>query len=71
MPKTVNLRNLPDDVIRRAKSCAALRGQTLKDFVLTAIEKATAADMQIPAPMAMSMMRIEGKRRTRKETKRG
>jgi hypothetical protein len=67
MTKTVNLRNLPDDLVRRAKSCAALRGQTLKDFVLTALEKATEADTPILAPMAMSMMRTESKRQTRKK----
>ncbi len=66
MPKTINLRNLPDDLVRRAKSCAALRGLTLKDFVLTALEKATEINAPLPAPMAMSMMKTEGKRRAGK-----
>jgi hypothetical protein len=67
MPKTVNLRNLPDDLVRRAKSCAALRGQTLKDFVLVALEKATELDVPNPAPMAMAMMRTESRRRTKRK----
>jgi hypothetical protein len=31
---------IPDDIHRRAKAAAALRGQTLKDFVTEAIEAA-------------------------------
>lgn len=38
--KTVNLRDVPDDLVRRAKICAALRGLSLKDFILQAIERA-------------------------------
>ena len=45
--KTINLRDLPEDIVRRAKACAALHGITLKDFVVQAITKATEAD--IPA----------------------
>jgi uncharacterized protein (DUF1778 family) len=45
--KTINLRDLPEDLVRRAKACAALHGMTLKDFVIQAIAKATEAD--IPA----------------------
>jgi plasmid stability protein len=51
--KTINLRDLPEDLVRRAKACAALHGMTLKDFVIRAIHKATLED--IPAtglPMA-------------------
>ena len=65
MPKTVNLRDLPDELVRKAKSRAALQGITLKDFVRTAIEKATD---EVPfAPIAMSMIQTEPKRRTRKK----
>lgn len=32
---------IPDDLHRRAKSAAALKGQTLKDFVSDAIDVAT------------------------------
>ena len=45
--KTINLRDLPEDLVRRAKACAALNGITLRDFVIRAIEKATEQD--IPA----------------------
>jgi hypothetical protein len=45
--KTINLRDLPEELVRRAKACAALHGMTLKDFVIHAITKATEAD--IPA----------------------
>jgi hypothetical protein len=38
--KTINLRDLPEDLVRRAKACAALAGMTLRDFVITAITKA-------------------------------
>jgi predicted DNA binding CopG/RHH family protein len=45
--KTINLRDLPEELVRRAKACAALNGITLRDFVIRAIEKATEQD--IPA----------------------
>ena len=31
---------IPDDLHRRAKAAAALRGQSLKDFVIAALEEA-------------------------------
>jgi predicted HicB family RNase H-like nuclease len=37
--KVLNLRGLPDDLIRRAKSAAALEGITLKDWVMKAISE--------------------------------
>jgi uncharacterized protein (DUF1778 family) len=37
--KALNLRAVPDDLIRRAKSAAALEGKTLRDWVLKAIEE--------------------------------
>lgn len=45
--KTINLRDLPEELVRRAKACAALHGITLRDFVVRAIAKATEED--IPA----------------------
>jgi hypothetical protein len=45
--KTVNLRDLPVDLVRRAKAYAALRGMTLKDFVIHAI--AAALEKDVPA----------------------
>ena len=38
--KTINLRDLPEEFVRRAKAHAALSGITLKDFVIRAVEKA-------------------------------
>jgi hypothetical protein len=37
MAKVLNLRGVPDDLIRKAKSAAALQGITLRDWVLKAI----------------------------------
>jgi predicted HicB family RNase H-like nuclease len=36
--KALNLRDVPADLIRRAKSAAALEGKTLREWVLKAIE---------------------------------
>jgi hypothetical protein len=41
--KTINLRDLPEDFVKRAKAQAALSGMTLKDFVINAVEKAMLA----------------------------
>jgi len=38
--KALNLRDLPEDFVKRAKAQAALSGMTLKDFVIEAVEKA-------------------------------
>lgn len=35
---------IPDDLHRRAKSAAALRGVTLKDFLIQALEDASKPD---------------------------
>jgi len=40
--KTINLRDVPEDLVRRAKACAAIRGLSLKDFILEAIDKLVA-----------------------------
>ena len=37
--KTINLRDLPEELVRKAKVCAALKGLSLKSFVVEAIEK--------------------------------
>lgn len=42
---TINLRDLPADLVRTAKACAALHGMTLRDFVMRAIMKATEEDL--------------------------
>lgn len=38
--RTINLRDLPEDIVKRAKLYATVRGITLKDFVVEAIEQA-------------------------------
>jgi hypothetical protein len=42
--RTINLRDLPDDLVRKAKACAALNGVTLRDFVIRAINRAVDED---------------------------
>jgi hypothetical protein len=37
---TINLRDLPEDFVKRAKVQAVQEGMTLKDFVIKAVEKA-------------------------------
>jgi hypothetical protein len=55
--KTVNLRDLPEGLVRRAKVCAALRGMTLKDFAIEALESATQKqDPRVAAGSAFSGM---------------
>ncbi len=36
----VNLRNMPEDLIRKVKSQAALQGKSMREFVIVALEKA-------------------------------
>ncbi len=38
--KTINLRDMPEDLVRQAKAKAALQGLTLKAFVSAALEQA-------------------------------
>jgi hypothetical protein len=61
--KTINLRDLPEDLVRRAKACAALHGMTLKDFVVKALESATQKD--IPATMGSLSFISGGRKRLR------
>jgi len=39
--KTINLRDVPEELVRRAKAYAALRGVSLKDFILQAMQRAS------------------------------
>ena len=55
--KTINLRDLPEEFVRRAKSYAAINGLTLKDFVITAVEKA----MQEGLPASVNAKRKKKK----------
>jgi len=45
--------DLPDNLFRQAKSKAALRGKTLKEFVQTAIEK------EVSAKVSKSSFRVK------------
>ena len=65
--KTINLRDLPDDLVRKAKACAALHGMTLKDFVLQAIHKATEEDLPFSTAGALAAtVQAPAKRKGRK-----
>jgi len=44
--KTINLRNLPAELVNRAKACAALKGISLKDFVVEAIARQIAVEFE-------------------------
>jgi len=55
--KTINLRDLPEDFVRRAKAHAAMSGITLKDFVIASVEKA----MQENPSMRLSAESKRGK----------
>ena len=57
--KTINLRDLPEEFVRRAKAHAAISRVTLKDFVIAAVEKA----MQ---EMPEASLKADAKRRKQK-----
>jgi hypothetical protein len=38
--KTVNLRDMPEDLVRRAKAYAAWRGMSLKGFIVEVMQQA-------------------------------
>ena len=42
--------NLPDPLFRRAKATAAMRGVSLKDLVITALERETEPEAPPPVP---------------------
>jgi len=54
MAKTINLRDLPEELVLRAKACAAIHGLTLKSFVVQAIE--TAVEQDVPARSVLSAL---------------
>ena len=51
--KTVNLRDLPDDFVRRAKAYAALSGLSLKDFFIQSVESAMQNEIQAKSTAAL------------------
>ena len=52
--KALNLRDMPEDFLKRAKSQAALSGMTLKDFVIQAVEKAMQSSGHETTPKAQT-----------------
>ena len=77
MSTLIQIRNVPDDVHRRAKARAALAGMTLSDLALQALERElerpTAAELAArvraltPVPDAPPAARIIREERARKE----
>jgi hypothetical protein len=64
--KTVNLRDLPEEIVRRAKACAALHGLTLRDFFIQAVEVAVQKDI----PMFSLSGALFGEKRTKRQLRR-
>jgi len=54
--KTINLRDMPEDVVRKAKAYAALCGLSLKDFVIQAMEKAMEADVPLSSASSRAFL---------------
>lgn len=66
--KTVNLRDVPEDLVRQAKAFAALRGMSLKEFILDAVRQVLSQSPQA-ASMAFFVgtgsQKAKGQRRKR------
>jgi hypothetical protein len=62
--KTVNLRDLPEDFVRRAKAYAALSGMTLKDFFVRAVEVAMQKEIQ-PKARHSGFLVTKGRKKAR------
>ena len=58
MPKVIQIRNVPDDVYREAKTRAARAGLSLSDFLLRELEQA----LLVP-PVDVVLTRIAGRER--------
>lgn len=67
--KTVNLRDLPVDLVRQAKAYAALRGMTLKEFVIQSIVSALQKDIPAMPGSTSPLVAFEGEDRRRKKAK--
>jgi hypothetical protein len=50
-PTNVNLRHFPAGLLREAKAMAALRGKTLKQFVIECVERGVKEEKQKPWPL--------------------
>lgn len=66
--KTINLRDMPIDLVRQAKAYAALRGMTLKDFVIHAICNALEGDIPAMAN-AINTFGVAGKGKKKRKVK--
>ena len=66
MTKTINLRDLPEELVWRAKACAAIHGLTLKDFVIRAIEKAVEQDVPARSVLAALARRTAKRRKSKR-----
>jgi uncharacterized protein (DUF1778 family) len=65
--KTINLRDVPEDLVRRAKAYAALRGLSLKDFIMEAMQQA----LDTAEPMGMALFaHPTGKTKERRKRRR-
>lgn len=62
--RTVNLRDLPEDLVRRAKAYAALSGMTLKDFFVQAVEAAMQNEIQ-PNAQNAGFIVTKGRKKTK------
>jgi len=43
--RVINLREVPEELFRRTKACAALHGVTLREYVMRAISRAVHEDV--------------------------
>ena len=68
--KTINLRDLPEDMVRKAKVCAALRGISLKSFVMEAIEKLVEEVGRQAGPAAAFLVMTQKRRGKRRGQRR-
>jgi hypothetical protein len=66
--KTINLRDVPEELVRRAKTYAAWRGLSLKDFILGAVRQAL--ESAGPGMGAMSLFAQPGRKAKSKTRKR-
>lgn len=66
--KTINLRDVPEELVRRAKAYAAWHGLSLKDFILDAMRQALQSagpEMEAMGLFAQAVQKAKGKKRKR------
>lgn len=68
--RTINLRDVPEDLVRRAKAYAALQGMSLKGFILDAVRQVLDASGVQIAPSGAFYVSMRPEKRTRKRQKR-